>query len=306
MSDVFRPIDFDIIYLSYDEPNAEKNYADLLTKVPWAKRVHGVKGSDSAHKACARLSETWRFITVDGDNTLRPEFLNLEIPIKEIRDYEKVQLSWCGYNVVNGLMYGNGGLKCWTQDFVLKMKTHENADTKDETNQVDFCWDGLYLQLNGCFSDVYNNATPFQAWRAGFREGVKMVLNRGKVDNNRDFAKSMHWKNYQRLLIWMNVGADIDNGMWAIYGARLGCFMTVLSKWDYRNVRDFDYLENYWKENIEGISVEVLTQRVRELGEDLSASLNIPVNEPLSKIHSEFFKEVYTNPMRNYNMPLFE
>ena len=82
--------------------------------------------------------------------------------------------------------------------------------------------------------------------------------------------------------------------------------MTVLSRWDYRNVRDFDYLENYWKENIEGISVEVLTQRVRELGEDLSASLNIPVNEPLSKIHSEFFKEVYTNPMRNYNMPLFE
>ena len=26
----------DIIYLSYDEPIAEKNYADLLTKVPWA------------------------------------------------------------------------------------------------------------------------------------------------------------------------------------------------------------------------------------------------------------------------------
>ena len=29
--------ELDIIYLSYDEPNAEKNYADLLTKVPWAK-----------------------------------------------------------------------------------------------------------------------------------------------------------------------------------------------------------------------------------------------------------------------------
>ena len=40
-------IDYDIIYLSYDEPNAEKNYADLLSKVPWAKRVHGVEGSDA-------------------------------------------------------------------------------------------------------------------------------------------------------------------------------------------------------------------------------------------------------------------
>ena len=36
--------------------------------VPWAKRVHGVEGSDAAHKACANLSETDRFITVDGDN----------------------------------------------------------------------------------------------------------------------------------------------------------------------------------------------------------------------------------------------
>ena len=25
--------DCDVVYLSYDEPNAEKNYADLLTKV---------------------------------------------------------------------------------------------------------------------------------------------------------------------------------------------------------------------------------------------------------------------------------
>jgi len=65
---IFKVIDNDIIYLSYDEPNAEKNYNDLLQKIPWAKRVHGVKGSDSAHKACAELSETERFITVDGDN----------------------------------------------------------------------------------------------------------------------------------------------------------------------------------------------------------------------------------------------
>ena len=39
--------------IPHDEPNAEKNYADLLKKVPWAKRVHGVKGSDAAHKAAA-------------------------------------------------------------------------------------------------------------------------------------------------------------------------------------------------------------------------------------------------------------
>ena len=46
-----KVVDQDIIFLSYDEPNAEKNYADLCSKVPWAKRVHGVHGSDAAHKA---------------------------------------------------------------------------------------------------------------------------------------------------------------------------------------------------------------------------------------------------------------
>ena len=30
-------------------PNAEENYADLLAKVPWAKRVHGIKGSAMVH-----------------------------------------------------------------------------------------------------------------------------------------------------------------------------------------------------------------------------------------------------------------
>ena len=51
----FRVLDHDIIYLSYgDEPNAEENYADLCSKIPWAKRVHGVEGSDAAHQSLCR------------------------------------------------------------------------------------------------------------------------------------------------------------------------------------------------------------------------------------------------------------
>ena len=94
----FKATDCDIVYLSYDEPNAEKNYADLLAKVPWAKRVHGVDGSDSAHKACARLSETERVIVVDGDNTIRPEFLKQEIDFKDEVDLSKSVISWGARN----------------------------------------------------------------------------------------------------------------------------------------------------------------------------------------------------------------
>jgi hypothetical protein len=216
MSKVFRPIDYDIIYLSYDEPNAEKNYADLLTKVPWAKRVHGVKGSDAAHKACAKLSETPRFTTVDGDNIIKENFLNVEIDMDKYPTLENSVISWSGYNVINGLMYGNGGLKCWTVDFVMNMRTHENSDPNDKVGQVDFCWDNKYIQMNDCYSDVYNNATPFQAWRAGFREGVKMSLDRGAKLTKVSVKEGVHWKNLHRLLIWCNIGADTENGIWAM------------------------------------------------------------------------------------------
>src|SRR6056300_1419278 len=183
----FKVTDCDIIYLSYDEPNAEKNYADLLTKVPWEKRVHGVEGSDAAHKACANLSETSRFITVDGDNTVHPKFLEQEIDFDEHTDLENCVISWCGKNVINGLMYGNGGLKCWPKEYVLNMRTHENTNPNNKQAQVDFCWDLKYIQQNSCYSYVYNNATPHQAWRAGFREGVKMALEQGIKPTKEDF-----------------------------------------------------------------------------------------------------------------------
>ena len=56
MSNLVSINEFDIIYISYDEPNADVHYADLCNKVPWAKRIHGVKGSDHAHKAAAEAT----------------------------------------------------------------------------------------------------------------------------------------------------------------------------------------------------------------------------------------------------------
>ncbi len=294
----FKPIDYDIIYLSYDEPNAEQNYADLCAKVPWAKRVHGVKGSDSAHKACAELSETDRFITVDGDNRIRPNFLNQEINFEEHTDLQSCVISWAGKNIVNGLMYGNGGIKCWPKDFVLKMRTHENADPKNAHAQVDFCWDVQYIQQNSCFSDVYNNATAQQAWRAGFREGVKMALDRGVKVTVEEFHKN-HWKNLHRLYIWLMVGADVEHGKWAIYGAREGLYKTMCTDWDYINVRDFEYLNSMWEEVEPKVSTEGLQDSIEQLGSILINKLDIPIAEtPLDSEQSKFFKEVYQNPTR--------
>jgi hypothetical protein len=284
--------DIDIVFISYDEPNAEKNYSDLVSKIPWAKRVHGVKGSDSAHKAAANLSETDRFITVDADNIVDTKFFNQVIPLTdENKDYV---FSWCGKNIINGLIYGNGGLKCWTKDFVLNMKTHENAVEDDTENVVEFCFDPKYYQMNECFSTSYINGSPFQAWRAGFREGVKMSLDRGSRAKD---IKRVWWQNYHRLLIWCNVGADIENGLWAMYGARLGCYMTMCSEWDYTQVRDFEYRTHIWNEEIEFGIEHNLEEKIKNLGDELRQELNIEVAE-LDTTASRFFKLVYQNTPR--------
>lgn len=302
MNKKIKLVDYDVVYLSYDEPNAEKNYADLLTKIPWAKRVHGVEGSDAAHKACARVSETQRLTIIDGDNIIKPEIINKEIELVENADISTCVFSFAAENVINGLIYGNGGVKNWDKDLILNMRTHENADPSNSKTQVDFCWDINYLQLSSCMSYVHNNATPHQAWRAGFREGVKMSLLEGsKPTKDKPFDKQVHWKNYHRLVTWMNVGSDVDNGLWAIYGARLGCYMTNCTDWDFTNVRNFEYLNSLFNE-VAPLTNEMLKDEITKLGKDLKEQLGILTGPTyLDSDGSKFFKALYTNPPRLKN-----
>ncbi len=288
-----KVVDQDIIFLSYDEPNAEKNYADLCSKVPWAKRVHGVEGSDAAHKACADLSETEYFVTVDADNIVDPEFLNQEVDYEALGLSAEHVFSWCGKLHVNGLMYGNGGLKMWTRKFVHNMKTHEHSEEGDDRGKVEFCFDDKYYQFNENFSLSYTNATPWQAWRAGFREGVKMSLDQGsKVDD----LRKVWWQNYQRLLVWSQVGADVRHGIWSILGARQGCYLTNCTPWDYANVRDFEWLINFWETEVKDVdpletSIHLGTEILKGTGADISTT-------PLDEQQSKFFKSVYQNTPR--------
>jgi hypothetical protein len=297
----------------------EENWADLKSKCPWAKRVHGVLGSDAAHKECARQSETDRFISVDGDNIVEPSFFDQVIDFREADvDLEKSVISWCGKNNINGLVYGNGGIKCWPVQYVLDMKTHEIAE--EERSKVDFCWDLNYIQFNEAFSHVMNNDTPYQAYRAGFREGVKMSLDRGiKVDPD-NFEKSLHDKNYHRLLVWCNIGRDVENGLWSMYGTRLGCYLTNLDpSFDFVNVADFKWHTEYWTNEIMpkfasaddydeyDIKLkyrwnrEKLEKETERLGIELNKKLNIPVSE-FNAEGSKFFKKVYWNPPRMGNL----
>ena len=283
--------DLDCVYLSYDEPQKEEFWVQIKNMIPWATRVDGVKGSDAAHKAAADASNTDRFILIDGDNMPSPDFFDLTLKLKD-EEYERAVFRWRARNHINGLMYGNGGLSSWTKDFVYNMKTHENSNGSDDTN-VEFCFDPLYWAMHDCYSITYPNATPFQAWRAGFREGVKMCLDRGHKPTINEFKDRAHKRNLDNLNIWHTVGRDVENGIWAIAGARQGTLMTMLSDWDHTEVQWFDNLERLWKD----MELQDPDQVARENAKELSR-LDLDVVE-LDESQSKFFKRHYRSNWRN-------
>tara|TARA_B110000495_G_C22947554_1_gene554792 strand:- start:323 stop:1216 length:894 start_codon:yes stop_codon:yes gene_type:complete len=289
--------DLDCVYLSYDEPKKEEFWIKISNMVPWATRIDGVKGSDAAHKAAADASTTDRFILIDGDNIPKSEFFNQQLVLDD--DNQDCVFRWKARNEINGLMYGNGGLSCWTKQFIYNMKTHENSDGSDAT-AVEFCFDPNYWAMHDCYSTTYPNATPFQAWRAGFREGVKMCLDRGTKPSIGDFKEKAHNRNLDHLAIWHNVGRDVENGQWSMLGARLGTKMTMLGDWDYTEVQWFDNLEKKWNTIKDQNPEPLLAQYANSL-----RRLDLDIVE-LDLEQSTFFKKHYKSGFKNQGVMVRE
>ena len=283
MVDRTRISDLDFVYISFKEPNKEQNWADLKNKVPWAKRVDGVVGFDNAHKAAAEVAETDFFISVDGDNIIDEKFL------LETMDWTKTNIKavhrWRARNNINGLVYGNGGLVGWHKETCKNMRTHENADT--EENQIDFCWGVPHENLHNCYSTTVINASEQQAFVAGYREGVKMSTNKGKPIPASDFQKM--WPTNLRILsTWCTIGADIELGKYAMLGARMGCFNTVIEAGnDLFKIRDLDDMELYYKDQ----SPQDIDTDLTLYGNSLRQQLDMPIAE-YDEDESRFYRFV--------------
>jgi hypothetical protein len=289
MGPTVRISDLDFVFISYKEPNADENYADLLNIVPWAKRVHGVKGFDNAHKAAAEQAETDFFISVDGDNKIDPAFLlqTLDWTKTDPRAVHR----WRARNSINGLIYGNGGLVGWPKETCLTMQTHENA--VDERANIDFCWTVPHENLHNVYSTTHINSSAEQAFLSGYREGVKMSLDQGKrVDPSR-FMDSVWAGNLRNLLVWMSVGADVEHGSWSILGSRCGCYMAAIDKnHDITKVRDIEFIQHLFKEKMYELDEDIMAY-----GNSLRQRLGIPLadfNEEQSRFY-KFCQRPYQN-----------
>ena len=74
---------FDIFFISYQEPNADVNFAILQDRFLLSQRVHGVKGIHPSNKEALQKALTKMFYVVDGDALVEDDFnFDYEVPKK--------------------------------------------------------------------------------------------------------------------------------------------------------------------------------------------------------------------------------
>jgi len=249
-----KTTDLPIVFMSYDEPWADEYWADLLSKAPHAKRVHGVLGLDACHKAALKAGGGEFVITVDADTIVRPSFMDVDISDEFLKRGCRVE--YPSQNVINGQTYGNGSLKCWPGKMIREMRTHE-LSPKGKVS-IDHAIGGHMsttkasprVHVPEVHSDVNPALTPYHAFRCGFREGVRLSLAGGGGLPFRVDLQNIRGRQLQRLEACCSVGTDCDNGYWLIYGTRLGVFMTHASDWDFTQINTYTWFETFWSDFI--------------------------------------------------------
>lgn len=223
---------YDIILISYQEPNANVNFFNLKKRFPTAKRIHGIKGIHKAHIEAAKLSLTKMFWVVDGDAQIVDEF-DFTYRVSEWQ-LDQVFV-WHSRNPINDLEYGYGGVKLFPKKEALAMDTNST----DMTTSIS----PKFNVVDQVSNITAFNTGEFETWKSAFRECVKLasgIINRQEDDETE-----------QRLQTWCTVSNDREYSEWAISGACAG------REYGYANsdnagalklINDFDWLEEKFKE----------------------------------------------------------
>lgn len=215
---------FDIFFVSYNETNADEHWQQIYRRFPQAKRVHGIKGIDKAHRRCAELSRSGMFWTIDADSVIHDDFNFNYIPEIKERNYLYI---WHSLNPVNGLEYGWGAVKLWPTKLVLDF----DGNWLDFTTTV-----GNIRMMPEVVATSAFNVDEWTSWRSGFREAIKLCVN----VSNGDYEKSLY-----RLITWLTVSKSVPYANDARNGALEGVefFLSATSLSDLLVINDFDKLK---------------------------------------------------------------
>lgn len=216
------PKRFDVIFISYAEPNAETNWQRVLSKAPYAKRIHGVSGIFEAHRMAAEISQTEMFFVIDGDAWIVDDFNFNHRPDLFDRD---VTFVWKSKNPYNSLDYGYGGIKLFNKYRFLRTKKWRTLDLTTTISKN--------LKVINQVSVVTNfNVDPFSTWRSAFRESVKLCL----------------LKDQERLSNWVTQPGEFVE--YALHGIQDGVDFynnNCNNLTGLRKINDFNWLKSYWK-----------------------------------------------------------
>ena len=223
---------YDIVFISYQEPNADDNWKALKTRFPMAKRIHGVKGIHQAHIAAAKKCFTKMFWIVDGDAMIMDDFnFDYEAPSHQ-QDHVHV---WRSKNPVNDLVYGYGGIKLFPRRMTINMDTSKPDMTTSIT--------GKFKAMPQLANITAFNTGPFETWKSAFRECTKLaskIIDRQKNEETEN-----------RLHIWTTVGKERPYGEFALRGVQAGSAYGKASQGDIealKKINDFEWLMERFNE----------------------------------------------------------
>ncbi|MBR19701.1 MAG: hypothetical protein CMA64_06100 [Euryarchaeota archaeon] len=226
---------YDIIFVSYYEPNAEENFKNLYERFnnvglygERVKRVSNVKGIHNAHVEAAKISNTEYFFVVDGDAVIVDDF-NFSYTTKDV---DTVHVYRC-MNPINDLVYGYGGVKLFPTVPAMNM----DVTTNDMTTSIS----KNFKVLNEISNITAFNTDPFNTWKSAFRECAK--LSSKTIDRQKEEETN------ERLKTWTTVGHTRDFGEFAIRGALDGMEFGVSQRNDLGLINDFKWLKEKFNGN---------------------------------------------------------
>ena len=214
----------DIVFISYDEPSAEKRYKKLKEKFPRAKWIKGQPTQTLAYLAAAMSSDTDYFFAVFPKSELAPGFDftfqpdRLRNPCHYIFD--------CHIPVID-LRYGWGGVILYNKKLVFKTPKPGLDFTMSQAHHSV----PILSAISNC------NETPLLAYRSSFREVIKLLQMKLTVESK------------YRLKKWSTLGNG-DNAEWIYRGAVDGKKHYEQYKDDYTKLMysyDFEWIRDQFR-----------------------------------------------------------
>ena len=225
---------YDIVFISYHEPNAEENFNDLYTRYNTVgvfgdrvKRVKDVKGIHNAHVEAAKLANTSYFYVVDGDAKVVQDF-----KFAHTAEETDVVHVYRSSNPINNLTYGYGGIKLLPTTLTLNMDTTTNDMTTSISDK--------FKVMNEVSNITAFNTDAFSTWKSAFRECAKLSSKTIKGQKNDETEKRLH--------IWTTIGGDVPFGKYAIAGAIAGRDFGLSSQSDLQLINNFDWLKEQFND----------------------------------------------------------